>query len=88
MAIPFRPTSAPVGKTNPTTVASKFDEPTTPEELILMMSPDELEELLHNLGFEPKPETAKGIQALVAELGSLDAAIVAMTDSQVARRAA
>lgn len=58
------------------------------EDLIQQMAPDELQELLEDLGFNRSPEMALGIQRLVAELGTLDAAIVALHDSQVSRRAA
>ena len=58
------------------------------EDLILQMSPDELQELLGEMGFSTTAETIRGIRQLIAELGSLDAAIVALTDEQVMRRAA
>jgi len=61
---------------------------TSIEDLIRQMAPDELQELLVDLGFDRSPELALGIQRLVAELGSLDAAIVALHDTQVSRRAA
>ncbi|MEM9586279.1 MAG: hypothetical protein AAGA03_03280 [Planctomycetota bacterium] len=64
------------------------DEALTPEELVLRMDADELLELLEELGFSPTTESAHAIQTLVAEMGSLEAAIVALTDDQVSRRAA
>ncbi|MEO9594170.1 hypothetical protein [Rhodopirellula bahusiensis] len=60
----------------------------TAEELILQMEVEEVQELLGDMGFDPRPEFARGIQQLVASLGSLDAAIVALQDNLVQRRAA
>ncbi len=63
----------------------------TPEELIADMSADELCELLEELGIEASDNQARGIKDLVAQLGSLEMAIDALTlmDDQVeVRRAA
>jgi len=62
----------------------------TPEELIANMSNDELQELLGELGFDATDEQAAGIKDLVAQLGSLEAAIGAleMLDDLEVRRAA
>ncbi len=62
----------------------------TPEELIANMSTDELQELLGELGFDATDEQATGIKDLVAQLGSLEAAINALEvlDDLDARRAA
>lgn len=60
----------------------------TPETLVLGMEPEELQELLQDMGFEPTRQTAAAIQSLIRQLGSLDAAIAALHDDQVQRRAA
>lgn len=68
-----------------------MDETTqTPEELIANMSTDELQELLGELGFDASDEQAEGIKDLVAQLGSLEAAINALEilDDLDIRRAA
>jgi hypothetical protein len=61
-----------------------------PEELIAGMSTDELQELLAELGIEATDEEAAGIKSLVAEMGSLEAAIstLEVLDEVDARRAA
>ena len=64
------------------------DPRVTPEDLILQMEPDELQELLAEMGFPATAGMVQGIRQLVAELGSLDAAIVTLNDDQVMRRAA
>lgn len=64
------------------------DESLTPEELILSLSTEELVELLDDMGLESTPEVADGIRRLVAELGSVEAAVIALTDEQVHRRVA
>lgn len=60
----------------------------TPEEMIAQMSTDELQELLAELGFDTTPRQAQGIQQLVAQLGSLEAAIETLADLDQIRRAA
>ncbi|TWU66383.1 MULTISPECIES: hypothetical protein [Crateriforma] len=60
----------------------------TPEELVLAMSVDELQELLADMGFEPTERLATSIRELVQHTGSLDASIVALHDAEVTRRAA
>ncbi len=62
----------------------------TPEELIANMSTDELQELLGELGFDATDEQAAGIKDLVAQLGSLEAAMGALEvlDDLDVRRAA
>ncbi len=60
----------------------------TPEELILSMTTEELVELLDDMGLESTPEVADGIRQLVAELGSVESAVIALTDEQHHRRAA
>ena len=60
----------------------------TPEELIIQMSPDELQELLGEMGLEATTETADSIQQLVKQLGSFEAAIGALDDSAPLTRAA
>jgi len=62
----------------------------TPEELIANMNTDELQELLSELGFDATDEQAAGIKDLVAQLGSLEAAINALEvlDDMDIRRAA
>ncbi len=58
-----------------------MDESTqTPEEMIAEMSTDELQELLGELGFETTDEQAAGIKQLVAQLGSLEAAIETLSE--------
>ncbi|HBJ33823.1 MAG TPA: hypothetical protein DDZ51_03465 [Planctomycetaceae bacterium] len=50
----------------------------TPEELIANMSTDELQELLGELGVDASDDQAAGIKDLVAQLGSLEAAMNAL----------
>jgi hypothetical protein len=67
------------------------EELQTPEEMIAGMRTDELQELLEEMGFETTEEQASGIQQLVVQLGSLEAAIEALVeldDDGDARRAA
>jgi len=52
------------------------------------MTVAEIQELLSDMGFEPTAELAAGIKQLVRDTGSLDAAIVALHDDRVTRRAA
>lgn len=59
----------------------------TPEDLIEQMNIDELQELLADMGLEATRSTAIGVKELVQQLGSLEAAIIAVTDEQVMRRA-
>jgi len=61
-----------------------------PEEMIAGMSTDELQELLAELGIDATDEEAAGIKSLVAEMGSLEAAIstLEVLDEVDARRAA
>lgn len=63
-------------------------ESMTPEELILNLTTDELIELLEDMGLESSPAVADGIRRLVAELGSVEAAVIALTDDQHFGRAA
>jgi hypothetical protein len=49
----------------------------TPEELIAGMAPDEICELLEEIGIEVDRDEASSIQRLIADLGSLDAALQA-----------
>jgi len=63
-------------------------EAMTPEELILNMTNDELVELLEDMGLQSDPAVADGIRRLVAELGSVEAAVIALTDDQHFGRAA
>ncbi len=56
-----------------------MDESTPlPEELIAGMSTSELAEVLEDLGIEANEAQAAAIQRLVAQLGSLEAAIEAI----------
>lgn len=56
-----------------------MDESTPlPEELIAAMSTSELAEVLEELGIEADESQAAAIQRLVAQLGSLEAAIEAV----------
>lgn len=64
------------------------DCPQTPEDLILQMSREELQELLVDMGFDAGPGLVDGIRRLVEELGSLEAAVIALTDEQLHRRVA
>ena len=64
------------------------DSMQTPEEMIAQMSTDELQELLAELGFDTTAQQAQGIQQLVAQLGSLEAAIETLADLDQIRRAA
>lgn len=64
------------------------DESLTPEELLLSMTNDELVELLEEMGLTSTFEVADGIRQLVAELGSVEAAVIALTDEQHFREAA
>ena len=52
----------------------------TPEELIVQMGADELQELLTDMGFEATESMASSIQNLVKQLGSLEAAIALLSD--------
>ncbi len=63
-------------------------EAMNPEELILNMTNDELVELLEDMGLESDLAVADGIRRLVAELGSVEAAVIALTDDQHFGRAA
>lgn len=63
-------------------------EAMTPEELILNMTNEELVELLEDMGLESDSAVADGIRRLVAELGSVEAAVIALTDDQHFGRAA
>jgi len=61
----------------------------TPEELITAMTTEELQELLDEMGFGSTEAQATGIKSLVAQLGSLDAAIDAIATFETdVRRAA
>jgi len=64
------------------------EEPLSPEEVILQMTSEELCELLEDMGLEASPQIAHGIRRLIVELGSVDAAIVALSDQQQTRDAA
>ncbi len=50
----------------------------TPEELIAAMTTEELQELLEEMGVDATTEQAAGLQALIAESGSLEAALDAL----------
>ena len=64
-------------------------EASTTEDWIMQMDVGELQELLADMGLEEASRsTAAGVQELVKQLGSLEAAIIAVTDDQVMRRAA
>ncbi len=60
----------------------------TPEELIVNMSTDELQELLDDMGLSSTIEMADCIQSLVRETGSLEAAIATLAQVSLQRRAA
>lgn len=60
----------------------------TPEELIVQMSVDELQELLGEMGFDATAEVAEWIQQLVKQLGSLEAAIDVLDEAGTQSRAA
>lgn len=60
----------------------------TPEDLIAQMNLEELQEVLAEMGLEASRSTAAGVQDLVRHLGSLEAALIAVTDDQIMRRAA
>lgn len=62
----------------------------SPEELIAGMTPDEICELLAEMGMAATPGEAAAIQGMVAELGSIDAAFEALADDapSAIRRAA
>lgn len=64
------------------------EEMMTPEELILNMSIDELQELLDDMGLSASVEMADCIQTLVRETGSLEASILALAEATPVRRAA
>ncbi len=64
------------------------DDYLTPEELITQMSSDELQELLSEIGFEASESMARCIQSLVKQLGSLEAAINALSQDNLKQRAA
>ncbi len=64
------------------------EEMMTPEELILNMSTDELQELLDDMGLTASQEMAQCIQSLVRETESLEAAIEALAEASPVRRAA
>lgn len=56
-----------------------MDEPRlTPEELIRGMTPDEICELLEEMGISVSPAQAVAIQGMINRLGSLDAAFEAL----------
>lgn len=66
-----------------------MSEPTSsPESVILNMTPGELAELLEEIGLKASPELIEGIRGLVAELGSVDAAIKLLSVDDRERRAA
>lgn len=61
----------------------------TSESLIAQMTPEEICELLSEMGMETTEEQAAAIQRLIGELGSLEAAFDALQDdSDQADRAA
>lgn len=60
-------------------------DPLTPEELVCQMSREELLELLEELGMESTVKMADGIQSLVRELNSFEAAIDAVGGHPLAR---
>lgn len=62
----------------------------SPEELIAGMTPDEICELLAEMGMEVTTSEAAAMQGMVAELGSIEAAFNALADESTAegRRAA
>jgi hypothetical protein len=62
------------------------DSQTTPEELIRGMTPDEICELLEEMGVQVSHAQAVAIQGLINRLGSLEAAFAALdTDTQPRR---
>ena len=64
------------------------DQPLTPEELILQMTGDELQELLADLELESTPQMVDGIKRLVSELGDLESVIAILSQSSSDRHAA
>jgi hypothetical protein len=68
--------------------SSSNEDYLTPEELITQMSSDELQELLGEIGFEASESMAQCIQDLVKQMGSLEAAINALSQDKPKQRAA
>jgi len=54
----------------------------TPEELIIAMTTEELCELLGEMGFEATDDQAGCIKALVEQMGSLEAALEALSETE------
>jgi len=62
------------------------DSHATPEELIRGMTPDEICELLEEMGIEVNHTQAVAIQGLLNRLGSLEAAFAALDADDQPRR--
>jgi 3-methyladenine DNA glycosylase Tag len=59
----------------------------SPEDLIIGMSPDEICELLDEIGIDATCEDAEMIQELVEQLGSLEEALESLRDDTDSRAA-
>lgn len=64
------------------------EEELQPEELITAMTPDEVCELLSELGLPSTPEKARALQQLVSSAGSIEAAFEMIAQMATQRRAA